>query len=157
MKQDKKIQRMITYVSSDLGREIEAAAKAHKLDVPEFSRQAIEFYSDFDPDFLKQVKKIADGLRLPVAITVQNLLMSFIAHEAAVLETFPNWRPKMTERAFQLEGGKLVTSDKLSEIAKAQALRDAQAIRGKLVEVKKGGEAKITYTQAATLAAYAPA
>jgi hypothetical protein len=154
-KKDRKTERLIMLVSMDTMGEVEDSAAAYNLNMSDFGREAICFYTAFDPDFIKQMKKLADGLHLPVSIALQNICMAAIAGEAGVLEAFPKWRPKLMQRSFQIADNELITDDRLSDIVKAQAKADAEKVKARLVEASEKGTATITRDQGAFLAAFA--
>jgi len=157
VKKIKKTERLIVLVSMDQAEEIEAAAEAQGMDIPEFSRKAIRFYTTFSADFLAQVQPVADEMKIPLPTLIQNLLMSYMATEKASIDVF-GVQPKTFQRAFQFDGTSLITSGRLSDIVFDQAKADAQAVKTRLEEgVRDNKAVRITTAQTAFVAAHVSA
>lgn len=157
MKKSRKTERLIVLISQDQAAKIEAAAGSQGLDIPEFSRKAIDFYVNFDADFLAQVQPVADEMKVPLPTLIQNLLMSYMATEKASIDVF-KVQPKAFQRSFQFEGKTLITTGKLSDIVYGQAKKDAEVVKERLEEGTRENKAvKITTAQAAFVASHVAA
>lgn len=157
MKKSKKTERLIVLISPEQAAEIDTAAKAQGVDIPEYTRKAISFYSHMNVDFFAQLQPVADEMKVPLPTLIQNLLMSYVATEKAALDVF-NVQPKAFQRAFQFDGKALITTGKLSDLVYVQAKKDAEAVKERLEEgVREKKAVHITTAQAAFVASHVAA
>lgn len=153
-----KMTERLVFVSTPTQRRImDKEAERQGINLVEYLRQAFDFYSEFDIDFLKQIQPMAKEMRVPLPILMQNLLMAYIATERAAIDVF-KVQPKTFQRAFQTEGTKLITTRKLSDIVYSQAKKDASAVKERLeMGVRDNKPVHITTAQAAFIGSHVAA
>ena len=131
---------------------LEIRAQIMKMTFTDLLITGATMYADFDPDFLKQMKEIAEKVKLDMPTVIQQLLLVYAAQDAAILKTFGV--SKTYQRAFQFNEHGLITGNQLSDAVFAEVKEAALALRERL-EGNRGAGAplKISKDTAALLAA----
>lgn len=146
--------RQLTFKVTETERaEIKEQAKRAGKDVSKLIRDALSFSDNFDAHFLSHMEKIADKVKLPTPVVIQNFITVYIAAESAALEEY-GANPTVYRRAFQYsESGELLTGDKLSSLAFGQSVKNLKKLKKQLAASSKGGKsAKISFEDAAFIA-----
>ena len=128
-------------------------AKAHGMKVPDFIRFSINFFSNFDRDFIEQIEGVADRMHLPLSTVFQNLLVFYVAKDKAILDGFGT-NTMTYNRAFMFDkDAKLIEGNELSELIYAKYSEEIQNLKKKLEDgSKKKCPVHITSHEAGLLA-----
>jgi len=129
------------------------ARKKLKIKIPEYLRQAVEFYGSFNEDFLKQINDTAKLTKTNTATVIQQLLTVYMAQDFAIYSTMG--KTKTFQRAFQFTPEGLISGNQLSEQVAAEVTKAAEDLRSRLEAMKHGKmkETIISFEEAGLMSA----
>ncbi len=140
-------------VSEKQKAQIDAAAKAEDVKVPEYILNALDFYAGFDVHFLEHIYATAQKMKLPIPTVIQQLLVAYINADAAIMEGFGTGG-QTYRRAFQYDETGLIEGSKHGELVYEQVKEEISALRKKIENaVKAKKPVLITREDAALIAA----
>ena len=141
-------------ITKDQKKQIESAAKAQDVKVPEFVLAALDFYTGFDVHFLEHIHATAKKVKLPMPTVMQQLLVAYINADIAVMDLFGTGTGKTYRRAFQYDENGLIEGDKHANLVHSQVKNEISALREKLEKaVKASKPVMITRDEVALMAA----
>ena len=115
------------------------SAKVYGMKVPDIVRFSINFFTNFDRDFIEEIENVADRMQLPLSSVIQNLLVFYTAKDKAMLDNFGT-NPMTYNRAFVFDAdANLLEGNELSELVYNKYSEEIQDLKRKL---KKGSEKK---------------
>ena len=111
--------------------ELEKQAEARGMSLSDLLKIGAKMFAGFEPYFLERVQKVTGDLGIDPAIGIQQLLLYYIAHEAAILKVF-GAKSQTWARAFQVDADGLVRGSRLSERVYAETEKEALAFRKRI-------------------------
>ena len=126
-------------INGELKRKIETAAKKQGITTPTYMINALTFYGGFDKDFLNEIQLDADKLKLPMPTVIQQLLMTYLSTESAIMCVFKTGS-KTYKRAFQYDENGLIEGKRHTDLVHEQVSKEISALRKKLENAVKAGK-----------------
>lgn len=112
-------------VTTELLEQSKAEAEKRDINLPEYVRQALDFFASFDPAFLAIMEKAAEISKLDIPTVIQNLLVFYMAKDQA--EYNVNGPTSTYKSAFRFDETGLVTGEKLHSLVYAEQEKEAKA------------------------------
>lgn len=103
-------------------KQIEAAAKARDVKVPQYVLAALDFHAGFDPAFRKKIQTFSRNLGVPEYLILQNLAISWMARREAEAEVLGD-EAESVLLEFQFTENGPVTGEELHAALKGNFIR----------------------------------